>query len=72
MTIQHTCAIPGCIQLIGLRGGQEVGSTATQQVNPLEPETLLLYDPGSLPFDGFILVGTGFTFDHWWITIIDP
>ena len=73
VTIQHNCSSLGCVQLIGLRGGQPVASVTSQQISPADPETLLLSDPGGLPFDGFILTGEpAFSFDHWWIVIIDP
>jgi hypothetical protein len=74
--LDHQAGPVGAVQLIGYVGGAEVARVGTQN-------TTASHEMLSLPvistvstapkYDSFRLVGnTAFSFDHWWVVIVDP
>lgn len=72
-TVNHSCQSADCVFLIGYYQGEEVMRVGNQ--GTMMQETLVLPPPPpTVPvYDSFALVGyENFSFDCWWIVIVDP
>ena len=70
----RNCAAQNCVELIGYAGGQEVARVGNTSTTPVTRERLSLpvRPDRAPPYDAFRLTGSAFSFDHWWIVIVDP
>lgn len=73
-TLNHNCPLPGCIEIQGYAAGDLVGTAVSQLTGPGQTETIALpTPPPGVFYDRITIVSASmFSFDHWWIVIIDP